>query len=147
MIANEIQSAENEVVNRLRAFFEAMGRWESECKASYRKVKKDEAEYERAKFEWIESLKKLFQAYCTSWEKPRRTRYGIQFSMIPTYGLDLEEILSVEINEDQAKVVTQQNVGPKDQFVYRLTYDGSQWRIDDSRKRIENDETEVDWDL
>lgn len=147
MMANNTQSSEIEIVNRLKAFFEAMGRWESECKASYRKVKKGEAEYERAKSEWIESLKKLFQVYCTTWEKPARARYGIQFSMIPTYGVDLEGILSVEINGGRAKVVTQQQVGPKDRLVYRLTYDGRQWRIDDSRKRIEKDDTEVDWDL
>lgn len=141
------QSAETEIVNRLKQFFEAMGRWESECKSSYRKVKKGETDYEMAKSEWIESLKSLFREFCTTWEKPARTRYGVQFSMIPTYGVELEEVLSVEVNGRRAKVTTQQRVGPKDRLVYRLTHDGRQWRIDDSRKRIEKDGAEVDWDL
>jgi hypothetical protein len=147
MTSNHALSTESEIVNRLKAFFGAMGRWEAECKASYRRVKRGEAEHETVKSDLIAALRQLFQEFCTTWEQPARARYGLQFSMIPTYGAELEDVLSVAVSGPRAKVVTQQQVGAKDRLVYRLTYDGRQWRIDDSRKRISKDGTEVDWDL
>lgn len=146
MSFNEQRFSEQQVAEHLKRFFEVMGQWEANCKASYRKVKQGESDYETVKSEWIDSLKGVFREYCVSWDRPARTRHGIQVSMIPTYGPELEDILSIEVMGEQAKVVTQQRSGAKDKLVYRLCQDGHQWRIYDDRKRIVGD-AEVDWDL
>ena len=138
---------ESEVVERLQAFFAAMGQWEANCKKVFRSVRLGELEHEAGKSQCVNSLKDLFRAFCTTWESPARARYGIKFSTIPTYGVDLETVLSVEIAGSNATVITQQSVGPKDRLVYRLSRDGNQWRIVDNRKRIESDNKQVDWDL
>ena len=146
MGTKDAQSTEKEIADRLKMFFEAMGQWEANCKASYRKVRKGEMDHEKMKSDSLESLKEIFREHCTTWDKPVRAQYSIHFSLIPTYGSDLEDILSIEVVGQRAKVMTQQLVATKNKLVYRLSHDGRQWRIEDSRKRLEGDQ-EFDWDL
>jgi hypothetical protein len=100
--------AEHEVVKRLKQFFDAMGGWEANCKASYRKVKSGQMDWEDAERKWIASLKTIFREFCTTWEEPARTRDGFRVDLTPTYGSERIEIMSVTIDEDRATVITQQ---------------------------------------
>lgn len=138
---------EHDILSVLRSFFIAMGKWERECKALFRRAE-TEADYEEAKQRSLLELKRIFETHCRSSESPARARYGApHFSHIPTYGVDLEEVLNVEVYGDKARVLTRQTVGPKFQLIYSLTKTEHGWRIEDNRKILKADGREDDWDL
>jgi len=141
---------EADVIDALKSFFAAMGKWEADCKALYRAAKTTStaAAHEELKKYSLSELRKIFREFCTTWETPARARFGWpHFSTIPTYGEELETVLTVEVHGDEATVLTQQTTGPKDKLVYRLKYCEGKWRIEDNRKRVDLDGDEVDWDL
>lgn len=139
---------ENEVLSVLMAFFEAMGKWESDSKALYQRAKKQELDYEDARRQSLSGLRQVFEKYCAGADPPARARYGApHVSMIPTYGAQLEDVLFVEINGNRAEVLTKHNTGPSMLLRYNMVKMADGWRIEDNRRLVQPDGREEDWDL
>lgn len=144
----DVFMCESKIVVRLHDFFCEMGTWESECNTKYRKARRQEMSFDQATSESLDALKALFQRFCTTWNTPARSSKGsLQFSTIQTYGVECETVSSIEVNDDIARVVTSQQIGPKDKLVYYLKRIDGEWRLEDRRKRIDSSGNEVDWDL
>jgi len=136
------------ISKRVNFFFKDMKGWEALARKLSRLENRGEISYSGKTQVLIESLVEIFKIHCATTKMPARAQGGtLQFDLIRTYGPDIEKILSIEISEDQARVVTQNHRGPCNKFVYRLTKIDGDWKIKDNRKFIAINGKELPSDL
>lgn len=138
---------ELEIVDLLRSFFAEMGVWEAQCTERRERRLRGELSAEETRKQGVESLKSIFQKYCSFSGLPHRARGGLHYSTIPNYGPDLEVIKDISIIGDKARVLTKQTTDAAFDLVYYLTRTPSGWRIIDDRKVLDHNGIEDDWNL
>lgn len=131
----------------LTEFFQAMGEWEAACMAPEKEGEPTAIPpepHQQPPTGSLAALQEIFKWACTEWEGPKRAKAeSLCPGAVPSYGVDNQEIESVEVTEDTARVVTKDNLNPQAKYVYSFKRTGGRWWLEDDRTILSPDGVET----